>query len=141
MKRLNYFLMLLGLFAFTFSGCSSSEEEQLIADENERIMGKWTVDSQTLFDVKVPGDGSWLSFDGCATGDCTGVDYMASDETSGTFSYSFNADKTKLILVDNDSEAGGNYSGEWTIDKFSNNTLTIWIDTGLVGITTITFKK
>ncbi|MEJ2003378.1 MAG: hypothetical protein P8X57_00085 [Cyclobacteriaceae bacterium] len=139
MKRINYFFMVLSLAALAFTGCSDSEE--LIVDENERIIGKWTVDSQTLLEVNVPGDGSWLSFDGCETGDCSGIDYMASDETSGTFSYSFGADKTTLVLVDNDPEAGGNYSGEWTIDEFTNNMLVISLDTGLFGVTTITLKK
>ncbi len=141
MKRFKYFLLMLSLVAVAFTGCDSSGEEELIVDENERIVGKWTVDSQTLFEVEVDGDGSWISFDGCDGNSCSGTDYMASDQSSGTFSYSFNADKTKLILVDDDPDAGGNYSGEWTIDEFTNNTLIIWIDTGLFGITSITLKK
>ena len=140
MKRFNYFLLIFGLAALAFTGCNSSEEE-LIPDENERIVGKWVVDSQTILEITAEGDGSWLSFDGCEGGNCTGTDYMASDQTTGTFSYSFNADKTKLTFVDNDPEAGGNYSGEWTIDEFTNDKLVIWIDTGIFGITTVTFTK
>ena len=141
MKQFRYFLLALSVVVLGLSGCSSSEEEELIVDENERIIGKWMVDSQTLFEVNVPGDGSWLTFNGCESGDCTGTDFMASDETSGTFSYAFGQDKTTLIFEDNDSDAGGNYSGEWTIEQFTNSTLVISIDTGLFGVTTITLKK
>ncbi len=141
MKRFNYFLILLGLTMIGFTSCSESDSEELIVDVNERIVGKWMVDSQTLFEVNVPGDGSWLTFDGCATGDCTGTDYMASDESTGTFSYIFGTDNSTLIIEDNDSQQGGSYSGEWTIEQFTNNKLVISIDTGLFGVTTITLKK
>jgi hypothetical protein len=140
MKRFNYFLLLL-FVSIGFFGCSRTEEEELTADVNERIVGQWTVDSQTLFEVTVPGDGSYLTFDGCDGDNCTGVDYMASDQTSGTFSYSFAEDNSTITIVDNDPEAGGNYSGEWTIEEFTNNKLVIWIDTALFGITEITFTK
>jgi hypothetical protein len=124
-----------------FTACSDEEVDPSVT-EYERIEGTWIIESQSLLGADVPGDGSSLTFNFCGVDTaCDGIDYLASDETSGTFSFSFNADKSKIIFEDNDAEAGGYYDGEWTIDEFTSTSLTISVDTGIFGVTTLELRK
>lgn len=61
-----------------FGGCT--EEDALIADPAERLLGTWTVESASALGFTVPGDGSTISFDACGDVECTGSDYVASDD-------------------------------------------------------------
>lgn len=140
MKRYSI-LFLLMVFAISFNACTEESEDPTLS-EYERIEGTWIIESQSLLGADVPGDGSTLTFNFCGMDTpCDGVDYLASDETSGTFSFQFNTDKSGIIFEDNDSDAGGNYNGEWTIDEFSSDRLVISVDTGIFGVTVLTLRK
>lgn len=141
MKRFTNIFYLLLVSLFIFSSCSEEEPARSVT-EYEQIEGTWRIESQRLLDNEFPGDGSTLTFNFCGIETaCDGIDYQASEETSGTFSFSFNADKSAIIFEDDDSEAGGNYNGEWAIEEFTSTSLTLSADTGLFGITTIRLKK
>lgn len=139
MKR---FLVIITMLASTvFTACTDEEVDPSVS-EYEQIEGTWVIESQSLLGADVPGDGSSLTFNFCGIDTpCDGVDYSAAEETSGTFNFRFSEDNTKIIFEDNDSEAGGYYNGEWTIDEFTATRMTIWVDTGLFGVTTIRLVK
>lgn len=125
MNYLNYKLfglsvLLIGLL--TFSSCGDDEEDLLPV--SERILGTWTIKESVIFGATIPGDGSTLTFNEC-TSICTGADYLAEDDSMGSFTYSFNSDNTVLIIDDSDASVGGSYSGEWTIEGFTNNAITL----------------
>ena len=113
-----------------FFGCDTTSEEPV--EVNERIQGTWTISSMNMFGVDIPGDGSTLTFNGCdAT--CTGQDYEATGETTGTFTYEFIENNTQLKITDNDPDNGGSYNGTWDILDFTSSKLRLTIDTGLLG--------
>ena len=98
------------LVVVTSFGCKKEEAEPTA---EELVAGKWTIDSSELLATVVPGDGSYLQFDACASS-CSGVDFKASDTTSGTFTYIINEEATLLSITDTLSE-GGSWTGEWDI--------------------------
>lgn len=116
------------LFAFvilvsgTLAACESSEDEVLVAPE-ERIQGRWIIDNSQILGQTVPGDGSYLEFDACGT-DCGGIDYMAADDSQGTFTYVLNAEGTTVTIQD-DTPDGGAYNGQWDILEFTNSSMVI----------------
>jgi hypothetical protein len=98
--------------------CKKKDPEPTAA---ELMEGKWVVSSSELLGTVVPGDGSYLRFDACAS-TCSGVDYKVSDTTSGTFTYSINDEATLLSITDNSSD-GGSWSGEWDILELTETDL------------------
>ncbi len=127
MKQL-FFILLVFSGAFFVSCESDGEDEPLLAPD-ERIQGKWVISSSEILGQTVPGDGSYLEFHSCET-NCGGIDYIASDETSGEFSYTLNDNGTLITIVD-DSPDGGAYNGEWDILEFSNSKIVITAETFL----------
>lgn len=121
-----------------FLSCSDDDSETLLP-ESERIVGTWTIKESTVLGFTIPGDGSTLTFIECGT-TCTGVDFLASDSSTGTFTYVFTNDNTILSIDDNDALSGGSYSGDWTIDKFTNSTLTL-SGSSILGEVAFTFTK
>ncbi len=140
MKRFASIFFLLSFAFVTITSCTDETEEPTLTNY-EKIEGTWLIESQSLFGSDFPGDGSSLQFNFCGIDTpCDGVDYMASDQTTGSFSFEISEDGSTIIIQD-DAEDGGNYNGEWTIDEFTSSSLVISIDTGLFGITTIRFTK
>lgn len=102
------------------------KEEELTP--KEMFEGKWTITSQEILAVVVPGDGSYLTFNSCAS-TCSGIDYKASDASTGTFTYTIDDDATEIV-IDDTTSAGGNYNFTWDIlelteEKFRMTTTTI----------------
>ncbi len=89
----------------------------------EMLEGKWIIQSQEWLTYTVPGDGSYLQFNACSSS-CSGVDYKASDTTSGTFTYVLNEEATLLTITDNSSD-GGSWGAAWDILELTENDLRI----------------
>ena len=70
---------------------------------------------------------------------CTGVDYSASDSTSGTFTYVLNDDATQIVITDT-MNAGGNYNFTWDILDLTTSQLKITTST-LLGNLKIVMSK
>lgn len=112
---------------------SCQKEESLTSQE--MLEGKWIINSSELLGSVVPGDGSYLVFNACVDSVCSGVDYKASDSSTGAFTYLLNGDATSLQIVDTTSD-GGSYNGTWDILELTNTDFRIIAETGLFG----TFK-
>ncbi len=108
MKNLKIISIAFALIAIAFVGCNKDE-----ITPQEMLEGKWIIQSSEILTVVVPGDGSYLQFNPLST-DYTGVDYKASDTTSGTFTYALNSDASVLTIVDGTSD-GGSYNGSWDV--------------------------
>jgi len=96
----------------------------------ELIEGKWTISSQEILTTVVPGDGSYFQFNACAS-TCTGVDFKASDTTTGSFSYALNDAGTIITIVDNSSDGGG-WDATWDVLELTETSFRITTTT-LVG--------
>lgn len=110
MKKYTRLFAPLALFLLLISGCEKEE----IATPAEMITGKWIIQSSEILGQTVAGDGSYLIFNACTNNECSGQDYMASDSSSGTFTYDLNADATTIAIADSSSD-GGNYNATWDI--------------------------
>ena len=119
------------------ASCSSDDDTPTVPED--AIQGTWMITSSVLLGATVPGDGSSLTFNACDT-TCSGADYLASDQTTGSFTYSFNDDFTQLTIVDA-SEDGGSYDGTWEILELKSSTLRIIVDTGLLGTVQLNMSK
>lgn len=111
---------------------SCTKEEDIPAD---LILGKWMLSSTEVLGTTSPGDGSYLIFEAS-----TGTDYMASDSTSGTFTYELNTDGTILIINDTTYD-GGYFNFTFDVLQLSEETLRITTDTGILGNMLLTFGK
>ena len=87
------------------------------------LEGKWTITSQEILTTVIPGDGSYLTFDACSS-TCSGVDYKAGDNTSGTFTYTLNEEATLLTIADTSAD-GGNWGATWDVLELSETDLRI----------------
>lgn len=132
-------LLILSLCVILLSSCSDDDTEDILLTESDRIVGTWTLSKSVVLGITVPGDGSTLTFNEC-TATCAGIDFQASDDTSGTFTYELTSNNTILSIIDNDSSAGGAYSGDWTISSFTNNSITLSAST-FIGNVSFTFTK
>lgn len=121
--NLTYLVTLISVLAF--SSCDLEE-----VNPEPSLEGKWTIVSTEILGAEVAGGGSYLQFDACDNGTCTGSDHKASDNTTGTFTYELSDDRTELVIVDNSSD-GGNYNYTWDIIDFTDNRLSMVADTFL----------
>ncbi len=119
-------------------GLTSCEKEEETQEPVKTLEGTWTIESSLIFGMTIPGDGSYLKFNGCDT-ECTGEDYMESDKTTGAFTYELSDDEKTLIINDED-EAGGSYDGTWTVVKYTDSELDLSIET-FFGPMTLEMKK
>lgn len=126
MKK-NYllFAILFGAFVF-FSGCT---KEELIVDPAERVVGTWKVESITVWGITAPGEGATITFDACGETGCEGSDYVSGDDANYPFTYTLT--ETNLTIEYPDQNTVGDFSGDWTIDSFTNSTLNLSMDTFL----------
>lgn len=95
----------------------SCETESENGTPQENIVGKWMITNMELLGMDIPGDGSYLEFKECAT-ECGGIDYEATDGTSGSFTYELNESATVISITDTMAE-GGAYNGDWDILELS----------------------
>ena len=112
------FFTVLGLMTVLAAGCN--KKDQLTP---AMLEGKWTITSQEILTTVIPGDGSYLTFDACSS-TCSGVDYKAGDNTSGTFTYTLNEEATLLTIADTSAD-GGNWGATWDVLELSETDLRI----------------
>lgn len=131
-KKLPTLLILTGfLFSTSFlTSCSDDDEEVQLAP-SEQIVGTWVINESFILGSTIPGDGSTITFNACGETECTGSDFLASDESTSTLTYELNEEATLLTITDNDGSKGGSYSGEWTVESITNSSLTISAETFL----------
>ena len=112
-------LVFIGLALLTTISC---EKEEVLTPA-QMLEGKWTITSQEILTTEVPGDGSYLEFSACP-GTCSGVDYKASDTTSGSFTYILNEEGT-LLTIDDQSTDGGSWNATWDVLELTENNFRI----------------
>ena len=133
MKKMKNILLTCILILFLFNGCDQlNSEDEEPTNVHERIKGTWTIYSVNFLGIDVPGNGSSLTFGNCIDGICTGQDYDAGDGSTGTFTYEFIEDASKILITDDDPN-GGNYNTTWAILDFDNRTLRMTGDLGILG--------
>lgn len=107
------FFTLFTLSLFLLVGATSCEQEEPLTPE-QMLTGKWIIQSSEILGTVVPGDGSFITFNACDGSTCTGTDFEATDNTSGTYTYSLASDASTITIDDSTSD-GGNYNGTWDI--------------------------
>ena len=133
MKNLIY----VSIFAFAsifMVGCKKEEPKT----PQQMLEGQWSVVSSNILGTTVPGDGSYLRFN-AYTSNYSGVDFKASDTTTGSFTYSLNEAATVLTITDT-SANGGNWNAAWDVLDLTESKLKITSSTFL-GNLTVEFSK
>ena len=100
MIRIIRLSIVLIVVSFIFSACINKAETP-----HEMLVGKWIITSQEILGITAPGDGSWLQFNDCSTS-CNGTDYMAGDQSTGSFTYVMDDDATTITISDSMNEGG-----------------------------------
>lgn len=121
------------LIVFTLSACKKDEKTPA-----ELLEGRWQVSNSNFFGTDYPGDGSYLEFTACSSS-CSGLDYMAGDNTTGVFTYSMNEAGTEVSIVDSSTD-GGSWNGLWDVLELDETVLKITTST-MLGNMTVTFHK
>ncbi len=93
-----------------------------------------------MLGMDIPGDGSTLSFENCDEPPCNGQDYEATDKTTGTFTYKFIEEDSKIVIVDVD-ENGGNYNTTWSVLDFESDLLRITGEFPIFGSMQMNLRK
>jgi len=133
LKRNLIMLTIVAAVAYSCNGSSSSMTPQ------EKLEGKWVVDNAELLGGTIQGDGSYLQFDACdGAGSCTGIDFMADDTTTGSFSYVL-YEEDSLVITDTMSE-GGAWTATWDILELSETKLRM-IANSIFGTVKYEFNK
>jgi hypothetical protein len=118
--------------------CEKNEEE-IFATPYAKINGTWKIESTQAFGYTFPGDGSSLTFNDCSNAPCSGIDYLYSDKSKGTFTYTIAADQKSITIVDKSGE-GGAYNGKWDVLVFEKGRLRITTES-VLGTMVIELKK
>lgn len=121
-----------------FIALAFSCKKEPVKTPAELIEGKWMVSNSNIAGSDIPGDGSYLNFAACSSS-CTGVDFRASDTTSGVFTYSIDEEGILLTINDNSSD-GGSWNATWDVLELDENNLKITASTFL-GNLTVTFYQ
>ncbi len=129
-------LPILGAFLILELAVSCKKKD--IKSPAQLLEGKWMVSNSNIAGSDIPGDGSYLDSTACASS-CIGVDFKASDTTSGVFTYTLNEEGTVLNINDSSSD-GGSWNAEWDVLELNESTLKITAGT-LLGNLTVTFAK
>lgn len=127
--------IILGTIVF-FSACT--EEEELIADPAERLLGTWKIESASVLGITLDMAGSTVTFNACGDTNCKGSDYVSSDDVNFPFVYTLS--DTNLTIEYPDQEAVGDFTGDWKIDSFTNSSLNLGMST-LFGPMSYKLKK
>ena len=110
MKFNSTLFVLLAFVALFVSACETANPPT----PAENITGRWTIQSSEILGTTIAGDGSYLEFNACGDSECTGIDFEATDGTSGTFTYVLADDATTVTITDTTAD-GGNYDATWDI--------------------------
>lgn len=102
---------------------------------SEMIKGKWIITSTEVLGNPYPGNGSYLIFN-----TDSGIDYDASDSTSGTFTYTIDADATLLVINDTMSD-GGNYNFSFDILELNETKMRLTTETIIFGNILMSLEK
>ena len=127
MKKLNFIIAILFGAVVFFSGCT--EEEELIADPAERLLGTWQISEATALGMTLDMSGSTVTFNSCGDTQCEGSDYVSYDDVDCPFIYTLT--ETNLTIEYPDQNAVGDFSGDWTIDSFTNSAMNLSMSTFL----------
>lgn len=122
-------IAVLSLFLIALYSCKKEDPKT----SQQMLEGKWNVYSVEFMGGTSYGDGSYLEFNACSAS-CGGVDYQASDTTSGTFTYTIDDEATVLNITDTTSN-GGNWNAAWDILDFTDTKLRITATTFLGNVT------
>ena len=125
------FVCLLSVVVFS---CKKEEKKT----PAQLLEGKWLVSNSNILGSDIPGDGSYLQFAACSSS-CSGVDFKASDTTTGVFTYSIDEEGILLTINDNSSD-GGSWNATWDVLELEESRLKITGSTFL-GNLTVTFTK
>jgi hypothetical protein len=125
------FILLLSLAA----SCEMQEDKP----PQEMLQGKWIITHTEWLTQTIPGNGSYLIFEGCSSV-CTGTDYEANEGTSGSFIYYMDEQATYIEIEDENSD-GGNYNTTWDILDLTDKKLRIVGDFGIFGSMNIELSK
>lgn len=135
-KLLGYLMIISMLF-----GCDQlGSEDEEPTNVYEKIKGTWTIYNMNMWAIDIPGDGSTLTFDFCDEPPCTGRDYEASEGTTGTFTYEFIENDTKVLIVDEDPN-GGNYNTTWDVLDLEKSKLRMTGEFSIFGSMLIEMSK
>lgn len=141
MKNVKELFLVIILCCFGINACDlTSEEDEAPANVYEKISGTWTINQMNMLGMNIPGDGSTLTFEFCDQPPCTGQDYEASGETTGTFTYEFVENDTKIVIIDED-ENGGNYNTTWSVLDFGTQELRMSGDFSIFGSMLLEMSK
>ena len=108
-----------------FTACT--EEEELIADPAERLIGTWKIESATALGITLDMAGSTVTFKSCDDTGCEGSDYVSYEDATCPFVYTLS--ETNLTIEYQDQEAVGDFTGDWEIDRFTNSSLNLSMST------------
>jgi len=132
---MNYLKFLVSIVLF-FSAFSCDVEDDIIGLE-----GTWEVTNTEALAISniSANNGNRLSFSSCESL-CEGSDYTNADQSTGTFTYTYDQVDNAIIIIDN-SEVGLNYSGTWFILDLSATNLRMTNETSLFGNVILQFKR
>ncbi len=106
----------------------------------ERIVGLWEVEETESLGMILPGDGSTISFEPCvdSIGKCSG--FLAEDRSTNALTYQLSTKGSLLVIKGSEGSNGDLFSGEWNIESFTKNKLTMKTD-DLLGEVTLKLGK
>jgi len=112
-----------------------------VEEEVEGLEGTWEVTNTEALAISniSANNGNRLSFSSCESL-CEGSDYMDADQSTGTFTYTYDKVDNAIIIIDN-SEVGLNYSGTWFIIDLNDTSLRMTNETSLFGNVILQFKR
>jgi hypothetical protein len=122
MKTITKILSTVFLAVLFFSSCETDNDPE----PEKSLAGKWNITNVRVLGISTNGDGSHLTFNDCDS-TCSGIDYKASNQTTGSFTYTLNGESS-VTIIDNSSN-GGSYNGTWTINSFTATNLVLSINT------------
>ncbi len=122
MRKIFQFCFAAFLTLGVLSSCQSDDPDEPTPQTPQEILeGKWIINSSEILGTTVPGDGSYLQFNACDP-TCGGIDFNQSDTTMGTFTYDLN-DAATVLVINDDTDDGGNYNYSWDILELSETEL------------------
>lgn len=134
MKKVTKLFGLLALCSLLTFSCTTEDDPEP-EDATKSVSGKWVITNVDINGTSVPSsDGSYLQFNECTDGTCTGIDYKGEDQTTGSFTYTQNEEES-ITIVDNDTDNGGSWNGEWTINSISDTEMVFSLSINFFGST------
>ncbi|MEW6467846.1 MAG: hypothetical protein AB1458_02930 [Bacteroidota bacterium] len=117
MKKIYALPLFLLAFTLTISSCKKEEEKTTA----EKMEGQWMTGNQYIQNSQVASaDGSYLTFNSNGTG----IDHKASDNSTGTFTWSLQNNETQILFSDTTS-TGGFWNGTYELVSISETRMVI----------------